>query len=206
MEKVVTDFNASQDKYEVIALQVPSSESDSKFLMSVAGGDPPDVMAQWTQAISTWSQDGVLQPLDTRMSPAEKSFFLHDTYPVIHQNGWYKGHLYGLVMGVDVYACYYRADQFRQAGLDPDHFPTTLEALTAVGRKLDQVDSTGRYTRLGFLPQGFTNFAPAFGGGFYNPTNGQVLLNTPQNLRALSYILGTSRTLGLDRVQRFNSG
>jgi multiple sugar transport system substrate-binding protein len=87
MEQVVAEFNASQTKYEVIPLSIPYASADSKFLMSVAGGHPPDVMTQWTQAISTWSQDGVLQPLDTRMTPAERRFFLQGTYPVIHQNG-----------------------------------------------------------------------------------------------------------------------
>ena len=173
MEHVVTEFNASQTKYEVIPLSVPYGSADSKFLMSVAGGSPPDVMTQWTQAISTWSQDGVLQPLDTRMTPAEKQFFLSKTYPVIHQNGWYKGHLYGLVINVDVYACYYRPDQFRAVGLDPDHFPKTLEALTAESRKLDQTDSAGRFTRLGFLPQTFIDYAPSFGGGFYDSLPGE---------------------------------
>jgi len=206
MERVVADFNTSQDKYEVIPLQVPYAQADSKFLMSVAGGSPPDVMAQWTNAISTWSQDGVLQPLDTRMTPDERRFFLHDTYPVFHQNGWYKGKLYGMVLAVDVYACYYRPDQFRRAGLDPNHFPKTLEGLTAAGRKLDQTDGTGRYTRLGFLPQGFTRYAPSFGGGFYDPATDRALLDTSPNLRSLSYIVDTSRQRGLDRVRRFSSG
>ena len=122
MNHVVAEFNASQTKYEVIPLQVPYASANSKFLMSVAGGSPPDVMAQWTQAISTWSQDGILSPLNTRMTPAEKMFFLHGTYPFVHRNGWYKGHLYGLVINADVYACYYRPEQFRQAGLDPDKY------------------------------------------------------------------------------------
>ena len=206
MEHVVADFNASQTKYEVIPLSVPYASADSKFLMSVAGGSPPDVMTQWTQAISTWSQDGVLQPLDTRMTPAERQFFLHNTYPVIHENGWYKGHLYGMVINVDVYACYYRPDQFRQAGLDPDHFPKTLEQLTAGSRKLDQTDKAGRYTRLGFLPQTFIDYAPSFGGGFYDIATGKALLDTPQNLRAMSYLVNTTNALGEDRVRRFNSG
>ncbi|HVX56881.1 MAG TPA: extracellular solute-binding protein, partial [Candidatus Saccharimonadales bacterium] len=69
MEDVVKQFNASQTKYQVIPLQVPYGDADTKFLLGAAGGNPPDVMAQWTQAISTWSQDGILQPLDTRMTP-----------------------------------------------------------------------------------------------------------------------------------------
>ncbi|BDI32069.1 sugar ABC transporter substrate-binding protein [Capsulimonas corticalis] len=204
MEHVVDEFNASQTKYRVIPLQIPYGSADSKFLLSVAGGNPPDVMAQWTQAISTWSQGGILQPLETRMTPAERQYFDHDTYPVIHNNGWYKGHLYGMVMGVDVYACYYRVDDFQKAGLDPDKFPTTLEELTTVGHKLDQFEG-GNLTRVGFLPSGLTQYAPSFGGGFYDAATHQVLLNTPQNLKALTYLVDTKNQLGMDRVMRYSS-
>ncbi|BDI34249.1 sugar ABC transporter substrate-binding protein [Capsulimonas corticalis] len=206
MEHVVAEFNASQTKYEVIPVQVPYGQADTKFLLSAAGGDPPDVMAQWTQAIGSWGQAGVLQPLETKMSPAERRSFSHDTYPVFHDNGWYKGHLYGLPLAVDVYACYYRPDQFRQAGLDPDRFPDTLEALTDVGSRLNQVDSDGRYARLGFLPQGLTRYAPAFGGGFYDPRTHQALLDTPENKRALDYLTQTGQKLGMERVRRFSAG
>ncbi|MBC8140317.1 MAG: ABC transporter substrate-binding protein [Armatimonadetes bacterium] len=206
MDEVVADFNASQDKYEVIALQVPYAQADAKFMMAVAGGDPPDVMAQWTQAISTWSEGGILQPLETRMTPEERRFFEQETFPVIHENGWHKGHLYGLVMSVDLYACYYRPDDFRKAGLDPDKFPETLEELTAIGRKLDQKDASGRLTRLGFLPQGFTNYAPSFGGGFYDATTGKTSLDTDANRRAMSYLVDTSKAIGIEKVRRFNSG
>jgi multiple sugar transport system substrate-binding protein len=206
MQHVVDDFNRSQTKYLVIPLQVPSGEGDTKFLLSVAGGHPPDVMAQWTQAISTWSEDGVLQPLDTRMTPAEQQYFMHKTFPVVHSNGWYKGHLYGIVLGMDVYACYYRPSQFRKAGLDPNHFPSTLEQLTADGYRLDKTNRSGQYTRLGFLPQTWTDFAPSFGGSFYDPATKQVLLGTPQNMRALNYIVKTRQRLGFNRVLRFNAG
>ena len=206
MEHVVAEFNASQTKYEVIPLQVPYAQADMKFLLSVAGGDPPDVMAQWTQAIGSWAQAGVLQPLEVRMTPAERKYFTHDMYPVFHDNGWYKKHLYGLPLAVDVYACYYRPDQFRQAGLDPDRFPDTLEELTDVGRRLNQVDTDGHYTRLGFAPQGLTYYVPAFGGGFYEPQSNKVLLDTPANSQALDYLVRTGQRLGLDRVRRFSAG
>lgn len=206
MNSVVDAFNKSQSKYEVIPLQVPYPDGTEKFLISVAGGDPPDVMAQWDQSISTWAQAGVLQPLDKYMTPTERHDFMTQTYPVIHQNGWYKGHLYGMVMGVDVYACYYRPSMFKAAGLDPNHFPSSLEALTADGLKMTKYDSAGNLTRIGFVPQTFTYFAPAFGGGFYDPKTGQVLLDTPQNLRALTYIVDSQKKIGIDKILRFVAG
>jgi multiple sugar transport system substrate-binding protein len=206
IDNVADEFNRSQDTYEVIPLQIPWGDSDAKLLLSVAGGNPPDVMVQWTQAISAWSQAGVLQPLDTLMTASERRHFLQDCYPAVRNNGWYRGHLYGLTAGFDVYACYWRPSEFRAAGLDPDHFPQTLEALVAAGRKLDRYDGVGNLTRLGFMPSSFTQYAPAFGGGLYDSGSGQVLLDTPQNLRALSYLVSTNEQVGLDRVLRFNAG
>lgn len=207
MTHVVDEFNASQDKYEVIPLQVPTPpEGDQKFLLATAGGDPPDVMAQWTPAISAWAQAGSLRPLDTRMTPAERRYFLHDTFPAVHKNGWYKGHLYGLVVNFDVYACYYKPQEWRKAGLDPDRFPATLEELVAAGTKLNRTDPSGRLTRLGFLPAIWTNYLPSFGGSLYDPATGQVQLDTPTNLAALTFITQTHQQIGFDKVQRFTAG
>ncbi len=206
MNHVCDEFNASQDKYEVIPLQVPQAEGDQKFLLSVAGGSPPDVMVQWTPAISAWAQSGILQPLDTRMTPRERSFFENDTFPAIHESGLYKGRLYGLNLNYDVYACYYRPEQWREAGLDPDHFPTTLDALSEDGNKLTQIDPSGRIARLGFLPQTFTQYVPSFGGKFYDPATQQVVLDTPEQERALSYIVDQHKKTGFSRVIQFLAG
>lgn len=208
MDDVVDEFNKSQDKYEVIPLLIPpdgfTGETSSKFLMSVAGGDPPDVMAQWAQAISGWAQDGILQPLDPLMSPEDRQAYAQ-CYPVVRKNGWYNGHLYGMVTAFDVYACYYRLDDFQQAGLDPDRFPSTLEDLIATGRKLDKYDSQHNLVRVGFLPQTFTNYVGAYGGGFYDPSTGTTPVDTPQNLEAMTTLVDASKQLGIDKVIRFNS-
>jgi multiple sugar transport system substrate-binding protein len=207
MTHVVDEFNASQDKYEVIPLQVPTPpEGDQKFLLATAGGDPPDLMAQWTPAISAWAQAGSLRPLDTRMTPAERRYFLQDTYPAVHRGGWYKGHLYGMVINFDVYACYYKPAEWRKAGLDPDHFPATLQQLVADGTTLDRTGPAGRLTRLGFLPAVWTDYLPSFGGSLYNPATNQVQLDTPPNLAALTFITHAHQQLGFDKVERFTAG
>jgi multiple sugar transport system substrate-binding protein len=206
LERAVGRFNESQGRYEVVPLLLTGSEADSKLLLSVAGGDPPDVMLAWTQGTSVWGQGGLLQPLDRFMTTEEKQTFLTEAYPVVRKSGWHKGHLYGITMGFDLFVCYYRADHFRQAGLDPDRFPTTLEELVAVGDKLNRFDSSGRITRLGFLPQTFQHYVASFGGGFYDEQTKQVTLNTPDNLRALEFLVETRRRLGLKEVIRFQSG
>jgi multiple sugar transport system substrate-binding protein len=206
VERIVAEFNRSQDRYEVIPLSIPSAGSEAKCLLAAAGGDPPDVMAQWNLVLPTWAENGVLQPLDELMTPAERRLFRGQAYPFAQKVGTFRGHVYAIGLGPNLLACYYRTDHFRAVGLDPDRFPATLEALTAAAEKLHRFDRDGHLTRIGFLPEQFTQLAVLFGGGFYDERSGQVTLNTPQNLRALQFLAEQHRRLGYENVVRFTSG
>src|SRR5262245_57113936 len=205
VRRIVARFNESQERYEVIPLSVPSQGADTKFLLSVVGGDPPDCMAEWNPVIAPWVDNHLLLPLDTLMTPAERERFQREAYPIVRKIGYYRGRLYAVMIGVEIYACYYRPAHFREAGRDPDRFPTTLEGLLAAGEALDRFDAQGRLTRVGFLPQNLQQLAPAFGGGFYDAATGQVALDTPANRRALACIAGANRRLGFENVVRFRS-
>lgn len=206
VEKIVARFNESQSRYEVIPLSIPSGSADSKFLLAAVGGDPPDMMAQYNLVLPTWAEHGLLLPLDTLMSSSEKRLFQSALYSFVQKVGAFRGHLYGFGMGANLNVCFYRPNHFREAGLDPDRFPTTLEELTAVGEKLHTFDRAGNLTRIGFLPQQFNQFAALYGGGFYDEKTGQVTLNTRPNLRALTYISAQNSKLGYNNVLRFTSG
>lgn len=206
VERIVDRFNESQVLYEVVPLSVPGTAADSKFLLSVAGGDPPDVMAQWNQVIPKWADSGLLIPLNDLMSPEEWKEIQRTTYPAALKIGMYKGNLYGVTTGLDIYACYCRLADLRDAGLDPNQFPETLEELVHWGELLHKFTPEGHLARIGFLPSGFVTYAPAFGGGFYDWTRGTVLLNTPENLRAMTFLVDQRRKLGFENVIRFESG
>jgi multiple sugar transport system substrate-binding protein len=205
VERIVAEFNASQTRYEVIPLSVPSASADSKFLLAVAGGEPPDLMAQWNQVIPAWADSGLLMELDQFMTPEEWTRFQTEVYPVALKIGRYKGHLYGLCTAVNIWACYYRPDHFREAGLDPDAFPETLEGLWAIGRTLERRAEDGRLVRMGFLPQWLNMYAPIFGGGFWDEAASRAVVDTPANLRALTFLAECRKALGFDEVVRFES-
>jgi len=206
VDRIVVRFNESQDGYEVIPLSVPGTAADSKFLLSVAGGAPPDVMAQWNQVIPKWAESGLIIPLNSLMSSEEWEQFQRTTYPAALKIGMYKGDLYGVTTGLDIYACYCRLADLREAGLDTSNFPETLEELVRWGRQLTTFTSDGDLGRIGFLPSWFAIYAPAFGGGFYDWTKNTVILNTPANLRALTFLVDERRRLGFENVVRFESG
>src|SRR5262249_23078628 len=104
VDRIVARVNESQDEYRVIARSVPSGNADAKFLLAVVGGDPPDLMAQWNPIIPTWAQSGMLRPLDELMSAKEKEQFFREAYPIAKKIGVYHDHLYGMAIGVNVWA------------------------------------------------------------------------------------------------------
>ena len=130
---------------------------------------------------------------------------------VLARNGWKldvsgRAVAYGLTIGLNIQACYYRPDHFREAGLDPDRFPTTMEELVRVGEKLNRFDRSGNLTRIGFMPKDFRHMAPIFGGGFYDWERGFLTIKTPENQRALTFLAEEREKLGFQNVVRYESG
>lgn len=206
VQKIVDSFNQSQDKYEVVAVSVPGSGADAKFILGVIGGDPPDLMSMGSGAVPNMAANGFLTPLETLMTPDEKVRFFKDSYPAIRDIGMYRGSCYGVTIGADLMALYVNVKQLREAGLDPDKFPKTLEELQDWGLKLNQYDSKGNLKRLGFLLSDINYVSHYFGGGFNVLPGGKLELNTPQNLRALEAIVNYRKKLGFENVLRFQAG
>lgn len=203
---ICDEFNESQTKYEIIPLSVPSRGADQKFMLAVAGGDPPDVMAQWNPVIPSWVDSKLLMPLDDMMTPEEWKEFQETAYPIAKKIGIYKGKLYGVTTGTNVWGLYYHPSHLQAAGLDPNKFPESLEELMEWAQKLHRFDAKGNLTRMGFMPVWFAEFAPVFGGGFYDWEKGELSLNSPENLRALTFLVNERKKIGFNNVVRFESG
>jgi multiple sugar transport system substrate-binding protein len=204
VQKIVDRFNESQDRYEVVPLTVAGGSL--KTLIATAGGGPPDCMAQWESVIPAWADRNALTPLDELMDPKEWADLRDHMYPAVRAIGTYKGHFYGLSTGMNMWAIYYRPSHFREAGLDPDRFPRTLEELDEVAAKLYQFDKAGRITRIGFMPRVLVHYIALFGGALYDEQAGRLTLTHPRNVAALDYMAGYGRKYGYDRVISFEAG
>ncbi len=153
VEGIVKRFNESQTQYEVVPLVVPPEGALQKFLLSASGGKAPDLVSQWNPVEGTWTDRGLVRPLEEIMTPDEAARYRSEAYPVMRAHATYKGKLMAMIAGVDVSAVYYRLDQLKEVGVDKDHLPQTLEDLVALGEKMDRRDKDGNLTRIGFLPQ-----------------------------------------------------
>jgi multiple sugar transport system substrate-binding protein len=203
VENICKRFNESQTRYEVIPLQVPAAGAETKFLLSAAGGTCPDLISQWNPVLGMWSDRKLIQPVEELMTPEEKARFMREAYPIIKKHAIYKGKIMALIAGVDVNAVYYRMDYLKEVGRDQNNLPQTLEELVELGKQLDRYDKDGKLVRVGFLPQGFQQYVPSFGGSF-NDEQG-MKFNTPEQLRALEFVVSQTKRIGYDRVTRFLS-
>jgi len=204
IRRICDRFNESQDRYEVVPLTVVGGSL--KTLIATAGGDPPDCMAQWEQVIPAWAERDALTPLDTLMPPDEWRDLQGRLYPAVRAIGMYKGHFYGLSTGMNIWAIYYRPSHFREVGLDPDHFPETLEKLDAAADKLFKFDAAGHILRIGFIPRGLGGWVPVFGGSFWDPAKEELTLANPKNVEALEWMVGRAKKYDFERVLQFEAG
>ncbi len=208
IDRIVARYNASQTRYRVVAVSVPSAnnQATAKFLLAAVGSTPPDLMAQWLPVVPNWADNGLIRPLDELLTPEERRLYAHDVYPIVRRMGTYKGRLYGICTGIGMSGLYVNASELRAAGIDPDRPARTLEELDARAARLNRVAKGGELRRVGFIPYGLPEYAEAFGGGIYDWERGEVTIDTPANRRALEYIVSRHRKLGYDEVVRFEAG
>jgi multiple sugar transport system substrate-binding protein len=134
MRVIVDEYNESQDKYYVQYVADAGSQIDRKLMISIAGGNPPDISGFWDDRLISYVQNGALTPLDGLM---EKDGIEHDRYlPNIIEACQYEGYTWGLPSTPATLALFYNKKMFREAGLDPDKPPRTIAELTEYSHQI----------------------------------------------------------------------
>lgn len=212
MVKVVEAFNASQDRIHV--RYFVTSDIGQKSMVAIAGGDPPDVIGLYAFNVPPYAESRALLPLHElaprfgvtleQYAPGVRQVMQHQT-PA--GNWWATVNTAGSV------ALYYNRALFREVGLDPDRPPRTIAELDDAHRRLVKVKGTGpngALERVGFLHRepGWWSWLWAyhFGGRIYDPANERALVDSPENIRAMEWMQGYARDLGVDRVKTFAEG
>jgi multiple sugar transport system substrate-binding protein len=204
VEDVVRRFNESQQEHFVHAIAMPGNNLDLKFFLSVAGGDPPDLLNQDDPVLADWAHRGLLMPLDEVADKATAEQIESWLFPPARRLGTYDGRLYGLCNGLDIRALYYDQTLLAEHGLKP---PETWEALNRINQVVSPPDQE-TIKQFGFLPDPRRLWAwgIVFGGQFYDETTDAVTADQPPVVRAMDWMRSFSKTYGADRVAAFRSG
>jgi len=204
VEEICRRFNASQQEFFVRPIAMPGNNLDLKFFLSVAGGDPPDLLNQDDPIVADWAHRGALVPLDELADHAEIDRLAEWLFPAAREIGSYNGRMYALCNGLDVRALYYNADILNQHRLSP---PKTIAELDHAARTIAPPGDKS-LARYGYLPdpRRLWSWGIVFGGEFYHPQSGKVTADSPQVVSALDWMSSYSRDYGADRVARFRKG
>ena len=210
--------NPEHPIYKIIKGQTASRDptaDPTRFLVSVAGRMPPDLILFDRYAVSEWAARGAFTKLDDFVAreltnPAPDAIRPENFYrscwdevvyenPTIGERG-----IYGIPERVDDRALFYNKDLLKRAGFvdasGEAQPPRNWEELEQMAVKLTEHDVRGRITQLGFAP----NFGNAWlylyswmnGGQLMSDDRRHCTLNSPVVVQALAWMIRVYDSLG----------
>ena len=192
LEKVIEDFNASQDGVEVKANIMPWDTLYQKVLTSVASNDGPDIIAMSASRMPQFASQGLFEPLDDFYTDADNDTEALATAAV--DASVFDDVNYGVPVNFTPMMMYYNKDLFTAAGLDPEAPPTTWDELATMVPKLT-VDENGDGKPEQFaMALGDHETVPVFasllwgtGGSIANADGTKSTLGDPESIKALDF-------------------
>jgi multiple sugar transport system substrate-binding protein len=191
-----------------VKLNLVHSQDLPKTLTAIAAGTGPDIVWLWdgSEPIGSWADNNAIAPLDPYI--AASNYDLNQLVPAALNTTTYRGQVYGLPLVADAYWLWWNKALFKDAGLDPEQAPASIDELWNMAEKLTKRDGD-RISQLGLqLPGGMAKYqtwAYAFGADFYNPEARKLLITEPAMIEAMEDINGGYQRYGPENVDRFNS-
>ncbi|MBE3597805.1 MAG: ABC transporter substrate-binding protein [Limnochordaceae bacterium] len=193
LKEVVPAFERENPDIDLEVTFVPWGELSTKLATAFAGGVAPDLFMHGQAATAGFASSGQIEPLDgyiARMDDAAD-------FGVTLDAGSYLGKRYMMPIFGSGWLLIYRADFFREAGLDPDKAPSTWEELREAARKVT-IWRGNRLVREGLdlytngvnPPQIWANFLWQNGGDFFDKSFRKVTFNSPEGVEALELMAG----------------
>ena len=206
IDKIVADFNASQDEIEVKHTYSPWGDIWTKELAAIAAGNPPDVVINDINATAIRGKENQAMNFSEFMDDS----FSEKFYPELWNATLYEGDSYGIPFNTDTRVLFYNKDAFEEAGLDPEDPPSTWAELEEYAAKLD-VKNGDDYDRLGFYPLWGVGYdvwlLNANGENYFGEDNNvdNVNINTETNAEVLNWLKSWRDRIGEDVVNSYQA-
>jgi multiple sugar transport system substrate-binding protein len=204
IEKIIADFNASQDKIEVKHTFLPFGDIWTKELAAIAAGDPPDVVINDINATALRGQKEQAMNLSQFL---EKDDISTRFYPELWDATLYEGDSYGIPFNTDTRVLFYNKDAFKEAGLDPEKPPTTWAELEEYAAKLDK-KSGKDYEQIGFYPLwgiGYDVWLLNANGQNYFDEQNNFQIDTAKNEKVLNWLKTWKDRYGDDVINSYQA-
>ncbi|WP_020573400.1 ABC transporter substrate-binding protein [Actinopolymorpha alba] len=181
------------------------------LIAAVRGKTPPNVYIIDRFTTAQQASVGLFENLQPRVDADGEN--LTDKYlPFAAGEASYNGDLYALPFDTDARGLLYNKTVLRDAGvdpavLDPSNGPPTIDELLEIGKKIDQKDKRGNYTRMGIIPwdgQAFhATWALINHAEWFDDKTCEVTFTSPGWEKSMNDFATWSKELGYRRVQTF---
>lgn len=208
-------WKAFEDSHPDIGIRAVFAANDlatnAKLFTAIAAGNPPDVTWVDGPQVAEWAARGALEPLDEFIAQAgitEDDFWAPSWRQTI-----YGAKVWALTFSSDPnFGFFWNKDIFKEAGLDPEKPPQTIEEVDQYNEKLAVVEGN-RIERLGIIPwlvYGSANsmftWGWVFGGEFYDYEAKKVTANNPNVVKALEWMVSYAEKYGPEQISGFMAG
>ncbi|HYF51411.1 MAG TPA: ABC transporter substrate-binding protein [Planctomycetota bacterium] len=174
-----------------------TTQVNRKSLMAIAGGHPPDVAGFWARETHIFADMNALMDLNQFIDNDQEfdktkyldSFWRYCVYKRVADK---EAKIWCLPTTPATVALHWNKEMFKEAGLEPERPPQTLEELEEFAAKLTRRDKDGRLVRMGFLPPepGWWNWAWGYYfGGKLNDGLEKITADDPKNIAAWKWLL-----------------
>lgn len=186
LREIVDNYNKTNtDNIEIQMDIMPNDQLQQKLPAAIATGTAPDLVLFGVENIAPYvSNDSLVDISDFwDVTGVDKSNILENVLELSHVDG----KLYGTPMQYNVSYLYWNKDLFKEAGLDPEKAPATLEELTEYAVKLTNPEKN-QYGLA--LPTSVTymQFLWANGGDADDSNTNTNLLNSEENVKTLEWL------------------
>lgn len=206
IEKIIDDYNASQDNITVKHTFLPWGDVWTKNLAAISAGNAPDIIVNDINSVANRAENGQVEDITDYVV---KDNLEETLFPELFETVKYDDKIYGLPFVTDTRLLFYNKRMFADAGLDTNSPPTTWEELEEYAIKLDKVEND-RYVEVGFYPLWGSFGADAWmlnadeGVGYYDDQE-QPRVDSERKVEALQWLSDYRERIGGDAVNMFES-
>jgi sn-glycerol 3-phosphate transport system substrate-binding protein len=186
VEEYADEYNESHPGVRVTPVfQGLFEELQVKMLAAAVTRNLPEVAQVQFEYMSTYIDNGIIQPIDAAIPPEERNDILDGLWELASMNG----RIYGVPFCVSTTVFFYNEDVFKSAGIEGE--PTTWDEMVRIGRRLtedtDGDDTPDRYAIM-FWMDGLYGIAPflwANGGSFFSEDGKRIVLTSDEMVRTI---------------------
>ena len=218
IDELIKRFEAENPNIKVKHTHVPYDDFRLKIAAAIPAGQGPDVVQLFYGWLQDYLKAKLLQPLPAEAFPAAE--IERDFFPLVKQMK-VDGQYYAVPTAVRSLALFWNKTLFKEAGLDPERPPATLDELVDYAKKLTKRSPNGDLIQAGItIDMGGQDhhwlrevLIRQFGGAPYSSNNKTVAYNTSAGVNATQWYidLAAKQKVGqigflTDGVTAFRSG